>query len=136
MRLRPFILENEDTYFPKVANVVLRNLSSANDVAIVRNLKKLFGSRAEQSLLRVRLEGRDLGEHEVFSLVVNSEFYHFDQKKKQVVSQLSESEWFSPDDMFQLSLCDKARAVLVLARCIEEEFPATTNSWPSKSPAV
>ena len=132
LRLRPFVLKGEPTFFHHVANIAKRNIHDDAGREAVDQMKNMFDSSGKFALLRIKSELGDLSEAWMFDLVTNAEFYHQDHEKSARLKMLRQDDFFSRD-MFELSVCDRVRAVISLGRCIREEWPDVE---PGSSPAA
>lgn len=131
--LRPFLLNDEETYFYKVANILSRRIDLTEIRSRIETYRDLFSTKEMQSLVSIKISKskRDrVGEEKDAGVVINTEEilrkwlnafeYHRDEDKRTFFDELN---CLLPDGdlraLFFSMLVDQANAVTMLATIIK-----------------
>lgn len=128
--LRPFLLNDEETYFYKVANILSRRIDLPEIRGRIENYRDLFSTREMQTVVSIRIsQGPRSGKQQGAGVVINTEDilrkwlnafeYHRDDDKRRFFDDLNR---LLPDQslrgLFFSMLVDQANAVTKLAMVI------------------
>ena len=80
-RMRPFVLTNEDTYFPRVRKILARRLDHPAFQTYLDRQKEIFDGRRCQAM-RVVSHGTLINSTETLDLWLNAYEYHRDDEKR------------------------------------------------------
>lgn len=131
--LRPFVLQNERTFFPKVTGRLWGYFAHEYIRGILAQHRDGFSHGYDRACFELSVsatiegaagQNRDdnfvINDAEAFNLWINAFEYHRDEKKRK---QLIEKLGAEPDDLtlaqFRRMIADKARAVLHVANFLE-----------------
>lgn len=131
--LRPFVLQNERTFFPKVTGRLWRYFAHDYIRTILAQHRDGFNDGYDRAYFELSVSstiegatgqnGNDnfvINDAEAFSLWLNAFEYHRDERKRK---QLIEKLGAEPDDLtlaqFRRMIADKARAVLHVASFLD-----------------
>ena len=127
-RMRPFLLQNEDTFYTRVNKTLARHLTHKwlrDWLAIGR---RIFDHGQFRVYGQITVNDLPLHDERTFGLWLNAFEYHRDQAKR---AQLIESMGGPPDDfvlaIFRAILADRATEVLRLATMIDKIERAPAN---------
>jgi hypothetical protein len=113
--MRPFVLNNEPTFYPRVRNILCRHLHSTPFQEFLDEQLRIFQGKRCQSFTVVS-DGVVLNSDETLMKWLNAYEYHRDHEKRQALEQLHDV-WplgFSKG-MWGVMMLHKARAVVELA---------------------
>lgn len=112
-RMRPFVLNKEATYLPKICNILSRYIEHDGFRAAIKQLLAEFKGKAFQQQVKIEAEGRILNSDDMLTHWLNAyEFHHFDDAKSafSVFSTILPENWQRA--LFISMMLDKARAML------------------------
>ncbi len=119
LRFRPFILERERTYFPKVANLIARRLQSPAVDRVLAPMRDYFMGKSLQSRIIVRSNAVVLNSPDTLDKWLNAYEFHQDQGKRAWLETLHKIMPLESTRVFFLVLLtDRLKAVLQLAGVI------------------
>jgi hypothetical protein len=135
-RLRPFVLDEEDTNFHKVSNTIARQADHALIRAFLRVQKDLFASKPSQHVVRIFSNEVLLNCEATLKQWLNAYEYHRDADKRQALEYLH--RLFPLDAsraIFVTMLYDKADAVRNLHTLVRLILgKQNTWTWTSADP--
>ena len=118
-RFRPFGLQNERTYFVKVANVISRRVNNPSMRNTIKALKDKFSGKFMQSAVMIETNDIVLNSEDTLNNWLNAYEYHRDTDKQQLVDDLGKV--LTSDGMkaiFCHLMVDRVNAVFRLAGII------------------
>jgi hypothetical protein len=111
-RMRPFVLQSEPTYVPRVCNIIARRIDEPRIRHRLDYQKKLFQGERMRSMVQISSNDVLLNSEETLQKWLNAFEYHRDEDKRQELDTL---HWLWPTDisraLFLALLLDKADAV-------------------------
>lgn len=130
LRLRPFVLKNEDYYFHKIKNLLSRRLEHHVFRKHLGLLSEIFALKTLQEKVDLNFSGRKMLSVETVMDWLNAFAYHRDQDKKQLVESdlgfLGDDEDGLPVVLF--ALVDMIKAVLGVGSLVETLMQVESNS--------
>lgn len=130
-RLRPFVLQDEPTYFFRVCKIITKRLNHHKFRAAIKHIQDLFSGKDFQSLIVIRSNEVVLNSDAALMKWLNAFEYHRDTKKREELESL---HWLLPLEssraLFVSMMIDKAKAALKVAEIIRafEKRQGTTVS--------
>lgn len=120
MRMRPFVLESEDTNFKRVVNILLKQLDHPVFRTYLLRQKAIFDGQRCQ-LFNFVSDGTLVNSPKILTLWLNAYEYHHDEKKRAEFVRLHSG--MQPliehsEAMFKAMVLDQARAVLDVGNAI------------------
>lgn len=121
MLLRPFILQDETTYFYKIVNLFDKHFVPAEFREVFEAWRGRFSGRDGQELFRVEFRGIVLNSEEGLRLWLNAYQFHRDEDKRAILSQIEGSAvpFEVAEGLFVEMLTCQAEAVLLVGSFIE-----------------
>lgn len=118
-RLRPFLLNNEDTQFNKICNILTKRLEAEEFRHFIKYLKDNFLGKESNNLIHVISNGVKINTEEMLHKWLNAHEYHRDRNKQRELESLHK---LMPLDasraMFIMMLYEKSRTIIVLANLV------------------
>lgn len=112
-RMRPFVLQKESTYLPKICKLLARYIENAPFRTAMGQIVAEFSSKTFQQEMKINCNGRVLNSDEMLNNWLNAyEYHHFTDAK----SAFDGFRTFLPEGwqraLFLSMMLDKTRAVL------------------------
>jgi len=120
-RLRPFILQKEPYYFPKVKNILRKNLKHDESQNALVALRDLFTGKTFQEKVEIKSDKETIINSEnVLKDWLNSSHYHRNADKRELINRLGKM-WPGNfmEGVFVHMLFDKTKAIKHLSAIIE-----------------
>jgi len=138
MLLRPFILQNEDTYFYPILGLLSKYFAPPEFRRIFQAWRDRFSGRDGQELFKAEFGGIVLNSEEGLKLWLNAYEFHRDDDKRAVLDKIKNSEvpFEIAEGLFVEMLTCQAEAVLLAAAFIDKIAGAGTSSTIALHPAV
>lgn len=119
-RIRPFILQREETYFNTVANIMNRRISHDQFREMIKRLKATFQAIKYQSMFQIKVnDGFLINSEEALQIWLNAFEYHRFQEKREIMEEVFKS---FPENasraLFIMMLIEKVRAIRSLAAIV------------------
>ena len=89
-RLRPIYLNDEETNFNNIANLVGQHLSDDDTTEAIRYWKKYYDGRDSQKIFKIKIKEKILNSSEFFDNYVNAFEYHRNPKRRQHIDSIAE----------------------------------------------
>src|SRR5581483_11733329 len=119
-RLRPFVLNDEETNFLRTCNVLCRNVTLPNFRTAIDMLRRRFLDKDFRSQVVMSANGTILNSEDVLRLWLNGFEYHRDRAKQDELKALACIVPLEAQRAIFLSMMlDKAKAVIDLARIVQ-----------------
>ncbi len=120
MVLRPFILQDEGTYFYRMVNLLDKHFAPAEFRQFFKAWKDRFSGRDGQQLFRAEFGGIVLNSEDGLKLWLNAYQFHRDEDKRAILDQLKNSNlpFGIAEGLFIEMLTCQAEAVLLMANFI------------------
>jgi hypothetical protein len=117
--LRPFVLQNEDTYFTKITGVLSRRLNHERMRSMLRSRKDEFLNKHSRALYELTIGDVSLNTEETLQTWLNGAIYHRDEEKRLAVENLTKTMPAPVMNAIMLDLLAvKAACVLDVAQLI------------------
>ena len=119
-RLRPFVLQSEESYLPAVCNLLKRRIVLPSFRSTLDRYRDLFLGREFYSQIHILSNGTAINSEEVLMTWLNGFEYHQDQDKRAAIQELSQIfPLETTRGHFVGMIFDKVQAVQSLADLIE-----------------
>jgi hypothetical protein len=89
-RLRPIYLNNEQTNFNKIANLMSRHLADKEIAECVREWKRHYDGKASQDVFEIKILGNIINSGTFFDDYVNALEYHRDKDRRENIDAIAE----------------------------------------------
>jgi hypothetical protein len=114
--MRPFVLQNELTYFYKILKAVRESCTSDSLRIFLRTLARGYKCRLSGVTLKLRAGQEQISQERAFSLWLNAYIYHRDPAKRELLESFESAAPLNLQEaFFQMLFIEKARVVQVLA---------------------
>ena len=114
-RLRPFVLNREDTYFPKISNLYRKKLNHSVLDPLFKTLKEYFDGTNSQKFFRLKSNEIIINSDNTLHKWLNSYEFHHEENKKEILRSMHK---IFPEEasraIFVMLLIDKSKAIQVL----------------------
>jgi hypothetical protein len=134
-RMRPFVLQDEATYFFKACNILAKYVAEPLFRRLLGRLRDLFSGEDFLAQIQIGVNNTLINTDEMLKNWLNADEYHGDEDKRRELEQLRK---VFPEQgsraLFASMMMDKAKAVLEVARIVramEEGGGATTTHKPA-----
>ena len=118
--LRPFVLEDEPTYFNRVVNILARRLGHAVLRAKFEAAKRRFSGKDLEEVVRAQIGDVTINSERTFRQWLYGYQYHRDEDKRRWFASLHEGHPMEVSEMFFVQmLVSKADAIRSVAAFIE-----------------
>lgn len=118
-RMRPFVLQNEDTSFYRICNILKRRMPHDNLRAVIERQHAEFSGRHFQTMITIDSNGVVLNADDTVTKWLNAFEYHRDADKRAELEALHKLlPLESSRALFLSMILDKAGAVCQIARII------------------
>lgn len=115
-KVRPFILQDEPTYFHKVTNIIKRRIDDAIFRNSIDNLKKLFDGNEMSAVLKIELNNYNLIDQATLKKWLNSYEYHRDKDMRKEIENLNSATPIEfTKTIFFMLIIEKLKAIKSLA---------------------
>ena len=119
-RIRPFILQRENTFFPKVCNLVARRFEDPVVYQVLAPMRDHFAGKSLQSTIMVRSNDVVLNSPETVDAWLNAYEFQQDSEKQEWIESLHRILPLETSKVFFLMLLtDRLEAVMHLAKLIQ-----------------
>lgn len=89
-RLRPIYLQDEETNFNKIANLVKQHISDTDVTEAIRYWEKYYDGRDSQKTFIIKIKEKILNSNEFFNNYVNALEYHRDHTRREYIDSIAE----------------------------------------------
>ena len=125
-KLRPIYLNDEETNFNLIANIVKKHIDDEDVTKAVKYWQQYYDGRDSQKTFEIKIKGKILNSNEFFDNYINALEYHRDQKRRQYIDLIAESFPLDAQKaIFVLLLGLKVKAIIKLAsfvlNCLQKE---------------
>jgi hypothetical protein len=111
-RLRPFLLENESTYFNRIRSILGRRVDDKNIKSLLKYNKDIFLGKHMRGMMIIKIDDVILNSEEFLTKWLNAFEYHRDDEKRRFIEQIHEA--FPMDitkSIFVSLIIDKIKAI-------------------------
>lgn len=125
-RLRPIYLNDEETNFNKIANLVGQHIADDDVTEAIRYWKQYYDGRDSQKIFTIKIKEKILNSNEFFDNYANALEYHRDQTRREYIDFIAERFPLEAQKaVFVLLLGLKMKAITKFASfigaCLEQE---------------
>jgi len=114
-RLRPFVLNREDTYFPKISNLYRKKLNHSVMDELFKTLKEHFDGTNSQKFFRLKSNEIIVNSDNTLYNWLNAYEFHHEEDKRELLRSMNK---IFPEEasraIFVMLLIDKSKAIQVL----------------------
>jgi hypothetical protein len=125
-RLRPIYLNDEETNFNKIANLVSQHILDNDVTEAIRYWKQYYDGRESQKIFTIKIKEKILNSNEFFDNYVNAFEYHRNPARRKYIDAIAESfPLEAQKSVFVLLLGLKLKVTIKLAsfvlNCLQKE---------------
>jgi hypothetical protein len=111
-RIRPFLLQNEDTNFNRIANFLYKNIENSHIRSFIAEQRKIYSGQMTQEFIKISSNDVIINSEKVLMDWLNAYEYHRDQDKKTSIDDLHRMIPLEASKvLFLQMLSDKAGAI-------------------------
>ena len=133
--LRPFILEEEPTFFYKIVRILRERVSHPRMDILYRAWSKRFSGKDSEEVVRISAGDTVINSEKTLKVWLNAYQYHRDEDKRALISELHQEVPLEVSEaVFVDLLLGKADAVLLATRFIRDiaAAPSARRNAPSQ----
>lgn len=118
-RLRPFVLNDEQTNFHRVCNHIARRIEDENLRHFIKSIRAIYSGKRMQSMIIIKSNETLINSEETLMKWLNAHEYHKDRNKQAELESLHQILPLETSRaIFLMMLYDKARAIFIIANMI------------------